>query len=200
MRSRFRVPSNRSVVAERRPTPPARVAHIPDVLTSRIHRTRASQLLEKRPLSPDVFDIDGSSTHYKFPAVALSSITNRVTGCVLSGAVAFGGSLCAVGGPEALPAFIEGFKSTVPFLVFPAKALVGFPFVYHTLGGFRHIVWDKTTNASTTRALGPVPSVCSRRPGPSPRRWRPTPSDEGGVRSRVPPADPRVSVPSQSSR
>ena len=102
--------------------------------------------MEKRPLSPDVFDIDGSSTHYKFPVVALSSITNRVTGCVLSGAVAFGGTLAAVGGPEAPPAFIEGFKSTAPFLVFPAKALVGFPFVYHTLGGFRHIVWDKTTN------------------------------------------------------
>ena len=103
------------------------------------------QLLEKRPLSPDVLDIDGS-THYKFPIVALSSITNRVTGCVLSGAVAFGGTLSAVGGPEALPYFIEGFKSTVPFLVFPTKALIGFPFVYHTLGGFRHMVWDKTTN------------------------------------------------------
>jgi len=92
-----------------------------------------------------VLDIDGS-THYKFPIVALSSITNRVTGCVLSGAVAFGGTRSAVGGPEALPYFIEGFKSTVPFLVFPTKALIGFPFVYHTLGGFRHMVWDKTTN------------------------------------------------------
>ena len=40
-------------------------------------------------MSPDVFDVDGK-THYQFPAVALSSITNRVTGCVLSGAVGFG--------------------------------------------------------------------------------------------------------------
>ena len=57
-----------------------------------------------------MLDIDGSSTHYKFPVVALSSITNRVTGCVLSGAVGFGGVMSAVGGPEALPAFIEGYK------------------------------------------------------------------------------------------
>lgn len=104
-----------------------------------------SQLLEKRPVSPDVFDVDGS-THYKFPAVALSSITNRVTGCVLSGAVAFGGCLSAVGGPEALPAFVEAYKSTVPILVYPTKLALAFPFVFHTLGGFRHIVWDKTTS------------------------------------------------------
>lgn len=38
------------------------------------------------------------------------------------------------GGPY--PAvFIEGFKSTVPFLVFPVKLIISFPFVYHTLGG-----------------------------------------------------------------
>lgn len=66
--------------------------------------------MERRPISPDVLDIDGKSTHYKFPAVALSSITNRITGCVLSGAVGFGGVMSALGGPEALPAFIEGYK------------------------------------------------------------------------------------------
>lgn len=30
-------------------------------------------------------------------------------------------------------------------LVYPTKLLLSFPFVYHTLGGFRHIYWDKTT-------------------------------------------------------
>ena len=80
--------------------------------------------------------------------MALSSITNRVTGCVLSGAVGFGGVVSVVGGPEALPAFIEGYKATVPFLVFPTKMLFTFPFVFHTLGGFRHIYWDKTTNGA----------------------------------------------------
>lgn len=37
-------------------------------------------------------------------------------------------------------------EATVPFLVYPTKLLFTFPFVYHTLGGFRHIYWDKTTN------------------------------------------------------
>ena len=93
---------------------------------------------------PDVFDVDGGA-HYQFPAVALSSITNRVTGCVLSGAVGFGGAVSALGGPEALPAFVEAFKSAAPILVFPTKLALSFPFVFHTLGGFRHIYWDKTT-------------------------------------------------------
>lgn len=44
----------------------------------------AVQLVAKRPLAPDVFEIDGRQPHYKFPAAAISSITNRVTGCLLS--------------------------------------------------------------------------------------------------------------------
>ncbi len=96
-------------------------------------------------MSPDVFDVDGQSAHYKFPVVALSSITNRVTGCVLSGAVAFGGTLSFAAGPEALPAFVEAYKTYVPILVYPTKLALAFPFVFHTLGGLRHIYWDKTT-------------------------------------------------------
>jgi hypothetical protein len=42
------------------------------------------QSLKKRPLSPDVLEIDGKSLHYKFPWGALSSITNRATGVALS--------------------------------------------------------------------------------------------------------------------
>jgi succinate dehydrogenase (ubiquinone) cytochrome b560 subunit len=42
------------------------------------------ELTKKRPLSPDVFEIDGKSMHYKFPWGALSSVTNRVTGVALS--------------------------------------------------------------------------------------------------------------------
>jgi succinate dehydrogenase (ubiquinone) cytochrome b560 subunit len=99
--------------------------------------------LAKRPVSPDVFDVDGSP-HYVFPVVALSSITNRVAGCALSAAVGVGGAVSALGGPEALPAFIEAYKTTAPILVFPTKMAISFPFVYHTLGGFRHIYWDKT--------------------------------------------------------
>ena len=112
-------------------------------------------------MSPDVFDVDGS-THYKFPAVALSSITNRVTGCALSGAVAFGGCLSAAAGPEALPAFVEAYKSTVPMLVYPTKLALAFPFVFHTLGGFRHIVWDKTTSGIDNESARVEPGALRR--------------------------------------
>ena len=104
------------------------------------------ELLEKRPMSPDVFAADGSwRPHYKFPAVALSSITNRVTGVALTGAMSAGGVIALVGGPEAVPMTIEMFKAHAPFAVMPAKFALSFPFVFHTLGGFRHLVWDTTT-------------------------------------------------------
>ena len=106
--------------------------------TPRNHRER----LNTRPLRPDVLDVDGKSAHYKFPIVALSSITNRVTGCVLSGAVGVGGVIACVGGPEAVPETVELFKSQFPLLVFPAKAMLSFPFVYHGVAGLRHVIWD----------------------------------------------------------
>ena len=86
--------------------------------------------------------MDGKSAHYKFPIVALSSITNRITGCVLSGAVGVGGVIACVGGPEAVPETVELFKSHFPLLVFPAKAMLSFPFVYHGVAGLRHVIWD----------------------------------------------------------
>lgn len=42
------------------------------------------QLVSKRPVSPHVFEITGVQPHYKFPLGAISSITNRATGCMLS--------------------------------------------------------------------------------------------------------------------
>ena len=104
--------------------------------------TNHRELLNKRPLSPDVLDVDGKSAHYKFPIVALSSITNRITGCVLSGAVGVGGVIACVGGPEAVPETVELFKTQFPLLVFPAKAMLSFPFVYHGVAGLRHLIWD----------------------------------------------------------
>ena len=103
-------------------------------------------LLEKRPMSPDVFAADGSwRAHYKFPAVALSSITNRVTGVALTGAMSAGGIIALVGGAEAVPMTMEMFKANAPLAVVPVKFALSFPFVFHTLGGFRHLVWDSTT-------------------------------------------------------
>lgn len=42
-----------------------------------------------------------------------------------------------------LPATVEAIKSTSPLIVYPLKAAVAFPLVYHYLGGVRHVFWDK---------------------------------------------------------
>ena len=44
-----------------------------------------------------------------------------------------------------LPATIEALKSTSPLLLYPIKAAVAFPLVYHYLGGLRHVIWDKAS-------------------------------------------------------
>lgn len=114
-------------------------------------------LASKRPVSPHVFEIDGKHTHYKFPAPAVSSILNRVTGCVLSvgtaglGAVALSGDVAAT--VEALKAY-----SLIAFMV---KAGVSFPLVYHYLGGVRHIIWDhsKIGNQADKSSLLEISSV-----------------------------------------
>lgn len=98
-----------------------------------------AELLAKRPVSPHVFEIDGRQPHYKFPVGAISSITNRATGVALSvgtGAAAY----VALTGD--LGAAIGAFKDAAPLLVFPVKAAVAFPLVYHYLAGLRHIYWD----------------------------------------------------------
>ena len=44
-----------------------------------------------------------------------------------------------------LPATVEALKHTSPALLYPIKAAVAFPLVYHYLGGLRHVFWDKAT-------------------------------------------------------
>jgi len=103
------------------------------------------ELLRKRPLSPDVFASDSSwRAHYDFPIAALSSITNRVSGVVLSAAVASCGVASAIAGPEAVPHGVEALKSVAPALAPTVKFALSFPFVFHFLGGARHLVWDTT--------------------------------------------------------
>ena len=41
-----------------------------------------------------------------------------------------------------LGASIVAFKAAYPLLVFPAKAAVGFPLIYHYMAGLRHMWWD----------------------------------------------------------
>ena len=60
------------------------------------------QRLEKRPVSPHVFEIDNPTKfHYDMPINAISSIANRVTGVMLS----VGRPLKCLGRPHAVAEF-----------------------------------------------------------------------------------------------
>ena len=81
-----------------------------------------------RPMSPHV-------TTYAFPAVAISSITQRVTGVLLSvgvGGVA-AGSLAGVD--------MAALATAVS--CYPVKFIVAFPLTYHYAGALRHTLWDR---------------------------------------------------------
>lgn len=88
-----------------------------------------------RPVSPHV-------TIYAFPAVALSSITTRVTGCALSFGCAGLGAVEILGGSGAALDLMSAVGSANFAIAGVAKFAVAFPLVYHYLGGLRHLVWD----------------------------------------------------------
>mmetsp|Transcript_4166 Transcript_4166/g.11739 ORF Transcript_4166/g.11739 Transcript_4166/m.11739 type:complete len:217 (+) Transcript_4166:76-726(+) len=113
------------------------------------------ELLKKRPLSPDVLNTHPGApfVHYDFPLAAISSIVNRVTGAGLSVGFAGIGALALV---TDVPTLLEMYKTAFPLLVIPTKAVVAFPFVYHTIGGLRHMYWDQAklgNNADKTSPL-----------------------------------------------
>jgi succinate dehydrogenase (ubiquinone) cytochrome b560 subunit len=88
-----------------------------------------------RPVSPHV-------TIYAFPITALSSITNRATGCILAcGFAGLGGIelLCGSGSALQLMQTVgsQGFIVTTG-----AKFAVSFPLVFHYMGALRHFAWD----------------------------------------------------------
>lgn len=103
------------------------------------------ELVKKRPLSPHVFDDVGAGSippkfHYKMPLGAVSSVTNRATGVMLSCGAGAAGWVALSSGD--LATAVASFTSTYPLLVFPAKFAVAFPLLYHYLGGLRHLYWD----------------------------------------------------------
>ncbi|CAG9466476.1 unnamed protein product [Pedinophyceae sp. YPF-701] len=98
------------------------------------------ELNKKRPISPHVFDIGSLKPHYKMPASAISSITNRVTGVALYGLLAGVGAANLAG--MDVNGMIEGFRAAAPVLVFPTKFVLAYPIVYHWMAGVRHLYWD----------------------------------------------------------
>lgn len=115
-------------------------------------------LIKKRPLSPDVIDVDGKHPHYKFPWGALSSITNRATGVALS-VGAFGAAWISLRGD--LPGTVHYLADTNFLLLFPFKFAVSYTILYHWLGALRHFVWDhhKIGNQADKTSLLELPTV-----------------------------------------
>lgn len=96
-------------------------------------------LADKRPLSPDVLDIDNRSPHYKFPMIAISSVLNRITGVILTGGFT-GAGIIAMNGD--LPGLISSLADSSPLITFPLKFALAYTVLYHYLGGLRHFAWD----------------------------------------------------------
>lgn len=77
-------------------------------------------------------------TIYKFPITAISSITNRVTGVYLT-SLFIGSGISILFKKDPLKLYNNLDK-------YPKKIInysITFPVFYHSLGGIRHLVWDK---------------------------------------------------------
>ena len=83
----------------------------------------------------------------RFPMAAITSIMNRITGVALSVGVTGIGALALVGAD--VPSVMSSIGS-ITVIGTVAKFSVGFPLIYHYLGGVRHLIWDKMPEATLT--------------------------------------------------
>lgn len=91
-------------------------------------------------------------TIYKFPESAISSIANRITGVLLSGAYVATGTLyfCPVESKQLQDNWCPIYESDTLKKHFFVSSL-SFPISYHTLGALRHFLWDKYPSFLTNR-------------------------------------------------
>ncbi|KAK9916571.1 hypothetical protein WJX75_004345 [Coccomyxa subellipsoidea] len=109
--------------------------------------------VKHRPVSPHVFEEGGTKFHYNMPINAVTSIMNRATGVALTVGFTGVGWIALTGD---LMATIEAIKTTSPLIVYPLKAAVAFPLVYHYLGGVRHVFWDKAKYGNQADKSSPL--------------------------------------------
>lgn len=112
----------------------------PGALASPVRRSTMGSYSERmnatgRPVSPAL-------TIYRFPTIAISSITVRITGVLLTLGAGGTGVMALLGGVDAPGAFASSLAASSAAPV--AKFAVGFSLIYHYLGACRHTVWDKT--------------------------------------------------------
>ena len=102
-----------------------------------------TQIARGRPVSPHV-------TIYAFPVVAISSITVRITGMLLTAGVSGVAGLSLVH-PELAAGVLTDIGNSA---IGPAaKFCVAFPLIYHWFGGLRHTVWDKMPEYVNNQAV-----------------------------------------------
>lgn len=78
---------------------------------------------------------------YKFPVTALSSITNRITGVVLSGGFIIVGISSFF--PKQQAIILQKYESLKKYeSIRIIKPILFFPIIFHTFGGIRHFLWD----------------------------------------------------------
>lgn len=99
-----------------------------------------------KPVSPHVLI-------YAFPIVAISSITNRVTGAALSVGCAGLGFLELVGGSGTSYWVMETIGSQGFLISSGAKFGVSFTILYHYLGALRHLAWDNSPDMLTNEQV-----------------------------------------------
>ena len=99
-----------------------------------------------RPVSPHV-------TIYSFPMAALTSITNRVTGCILSFGAAGLGAAELVGGSGTALSIMQTIGSQGLIVSSTAKFAVAFPLVYHYGAAIRHLYWDNSPDILTNESV-----------------------------------------------
>ena len=79
-------------------------------------------------------------TIYKFPITAISSIATRLSGLYLSGLFTIGGVACYLKREDEIKNMYltldNKYQSAINYSII-------IPTTYHTLGGMRHLIWDK---------------------------------------------------------
>ena len=89
---------------------------------------------------------------------SITSILNRITGVALSVGMTGIGALALVGAD--VPSVMSSIGS-MPIIGVLAKFSVGFPLVYHYLGGVRHFIWDKMPESTLTNEKVVIASYAS---------------------------------------
>jgi len=109
---------------------------------------RMEKTFPHRPISPHVGVYLQANT---FPTIAISSITVRATGILLTVGIGGVAGVALVAGNDAVMSLTSSIAdSSVGTL---AKFSVAFPLSYHYLGSLRHAVWDLTGKGFTNHQM-----------------------------------------------